>query len=74
MKNHTSPGAIAMKDATADMPHPMHLSVPAQLVDGQRLTESSIRRNRNYCSPRANIAFAALDAMRIIGMWWGRVF
>jgi hypothetical protein len=63
-----------MKDATAVMPPPMHHSVSAQLVDGQPIAESSIRRNRNYCSPRANIAFAALDAMRIIGMWWGRVF
>ena len=72
-------GEIARKDATVAMPPPMHHSgsvraVSVRLVDGQPLAESSIPRNRHYCSPRANVAFAALDAMRIIGMWWGRVF
>jgi hypothetical protein len=54
-----------MKDA-AVLQQPTHHSVSAQPVNTATVAEASIRQNRNCCSPRANIAFAALDAVRSI--------
>jgi hypothetical protein len=54
-----------MKDA-AVLPHPTHHAVSAQPMNTAILAEASIHPHRNGCSPRANIAFAALDAVRSI--------
>ena len=62
-----------MKDAEAALPQPTHRSISAQLMNSATLAEASIRRNGNRCSPRANIAFAALDTLRIIVSWLSRL-
>ena len=55
-----------MKEARSFRGTPAEQSVPAQPMATIAPAEVSIRRNGNCCSPRANVALAALDAARSI--------
>ena len=58
--------AMTLKGSSTDQ------SITVRLIATITPPEASIRRNANHCSPRANVAFAALDAVRSIVSWLSR--
>ena len=55
-----------MKEARSLRGLPTDQSIAARPMATITPAEASIRQNENCCSPRANIAFTALDAVRSI--------
>jgi hypothetical protein len=55
-----------MREAMTLKGSPTDQSITVRLIATIRPAEATIRRNENHCSPRANVAFAALDAVRSI--------
>lgn len=63
-----------MKEARSLRGLPTDQSIAARPMATITPAEASIRQNENCCSPRANIAFAALDAVRSIVTLLSRFF
>lgn len=63
-----------MKEARSLRGLPTEQSIAARPMATITHAEVSIRRSGNCCSPRANIAFAALDAVRSIVTLLSRFF
>jgi hypothetical protein len=55
-----------MREAMTLKGSPTDQSITVRLIATITPAEATIRRNANHCSPRANVAFAALDAVRSI--------
>jgi len=55
-----------MREAMTLKGSPTDQSITVRLIATVTPAEATIRRNANHCSPRANVAFAALDAVRSI--------